>query len=301
MTSAPPGWYPDSSSPGQERWWDGGAWSEATRPAPGAPAEPPTAQQSVPEPTEENPYARPYGEQPYGEQPYGQPPYGQQPYGQPPYGQQPYGQPPYGTQQYGTQQYGTQQYGTQPYGGYPGYGGVPVKATPDGVPAANPWRRLGARFIDGIVIGIITAIIGFPLISDVADAVRRFADDVQAAANAGLTQPDTNAFVSDILPTIYKLSVLQLVVAAVYVIPLTKLTGSTLGKRAMGIRVRPLNSEGLPSWGQSILRFVGFEVFSAVPSVGGFYFLVDVLWLLWDQRRQCLHDKIATTAVVDRR
>ncbi|MEM9894628.1 MAG: DUF2510 domain-containing protein, partial [Actinomycetota bacterium] len=30
------GWYPDSSNPGMERWWDGQAWSQQTRPV-GAP------------------------------------------------------------------------------------------------------------------------------------------------------------------------------------------------------------------------------------------------------------------------
>jgi uncharacterized RDD family membrane protein YckC len=290
MTSAPPGWYPDASRPGQERWWDGGAWSEVTRPAQGvAPPgpssdqspEPPTAPQPSPGPTAENPYAPPYGQQD---------PYGQQHYGQQPYGQQPYGQQPYGQQQYG-----------QPYPGYPGYGGPAVKSTPDGVPVANPWRRLGAWLIDGIIVSIVTGIIGYPLLRDFADAVSRFADRVQAAANAGLPQPDANTLVSQILPTVYKLSVLQLVVAAIYIIPLTKLTGSTLGKMATRIRVRPMNTEGLPTWTQSVLRFVGFEVFAAVPSVGGFYFLIDVLWILWDPRRQALHDKIAGTAVVNRR
>jgi uncharacterized RDD family membrane protein YckC len=35
-----------------------------------------------------------------------------------------------------------------------------------------------------------------------------------------------------------------------------------------------------------------------VPSVGGLFALINESWLLWDPRRQCLHDKAAGTVVV---
>ncbi len=31
-TAAPPGWYPDPQRPGQQRWWDGSAWTEHLAP-----------------------------------------------------------------------------------------------------------------------------------------------------------------------------------------------------------------------------------------------------------------------------
>src|SRR5919202_899598 len=71
MTSAPPGWYPDASQPGNERWWDGGQWSHVTRPAPGAQESDPAQGGS------QGQHGQPAGEQ----QQYGQYP-GAQPYGQ---------------------------------------------------------------------------------------------------------------------------------------------------------------------------------------------------------------------------
>ena len=45
-------------------------------------------------------------------------------------------------------------------------------------------------------------------------------------------------------------------------------------------------------------RVLTFQVATSVPQVGGLYYLVDVLWPLWDGKKQALHDKAASTAVV---
>lgn len=42
-SAAPAGWYPDPQTPGQQRYWDGSAWAEATPAAPPAPGVAPVA------------------------------------------------------------------------------------------------------------------------------------------------------------------------------------------------------------------------------------------------------------------
>jgi uncharacterized RDD family membrane protein YckC len=71
-------------------------------------------------------------------------------------------------------------------------------------------------------------------------------------------------------------------------------SGQTIGKRAVGIRVR--NEHGGPAgYGHAFARNLVGRMIGLVPLVG----LIDVLWPLWDDRRQCLHDKAGGTLVVD--
>ena len=44
-----------------------------------------------------------------------------------------------------------------------------------------------------------------------------------------------------------------------------------------------------------------YALVPVVPSVGGLFALINEAWLLWDPRRQCLHDKAARTVVVKTR
>lgn len=70
-------------------------------------------------------------------------------------------------------------------------------------------------------------------------------------------------------------------------------TGQTLGKRAVGIRVRSVDG-GPAGYSKAFLRNLVARVIGLFPFVG----LIDVLWPLWDDKKQCLHDKAASTVVV---
>lgn len=73
--------------------------------------------------------------------------------------------------------------------------------------------------------------------------------------------------------------------------------GQTLGKQALGLRV--VTTAGVPvTFGIGIKRQL---LGQTLPSflTGGLYSLLDVAWCLWDDRKQTLHDKIASTYVFD--
>jgi uncharacterized RDD family membrane protein YckC len=82
-----------------------------------------------------------------------------------------------------------------------------------------------------------------------------------------------------------------LIVSIVYYVGSWAKSGRTIGKAVTGMKV--VRTDGSPiSWGQALLRYLGYFV-SGVPLSLGF------LWLAFDPKRQGWHDKIARTLVVE--
>lgn len=191
---------------------------------------------------------------------YGAPPppaYGtpQQPgYGTP---SQPGGYPPPAPESYGTAPPAQPGYGYQPMPGAPGY------PTPQaGAERAGFGRRLGAVIIDGIIVGIITSILA---------AI--FSIDVTPGVNPAY-------------------NLLNIVLTVAYWGGLESfLQGQTLGKKALGIAVRDINTGEIVPPARALIRAVGRVVSGAVCALG-------YLWMLWDGQKQTWHDKFANTTVV---
>jgi len=83
--------------------------------------------------------------------------------------------------------------------------------------------------------------------------------------------------------------VLAVFLPLVYDIGLWMLAGQTLGKRIMGVRVVQTNGQRITFWA-AVWRQIGYFL-SAILFLG-------YLWILFDNRRQGLHDKLARTFVV---
>jgi uncharacterized RDD family membrane protein YckC len=121
--------------------------------------------------------------------------------------------------------------------------------------------RLLAAIIDSILLNIVGFIIGMVL--------------QMVMGKSGLTLAQ----------------VISLAINIYYIVFYQASTGQTLGKKAMGIKVVTLDGKK-PSAGIFFLRDIVGKLVSAVILFIGFFMI------LWDGKKQGLHDKIASTVVV---
>ncbi|MBW9206204.1 RDD family protein [Mumia sp. zg.B17] len=218
---------------------------------------------------------------PYGQQP---PPYGQQPpppgYGQPPQG---YGPPPQG---YGPPPQG---YGQQPpqYGQYGGSGYGQVQDYQPPAPYAGWWSRVGALLIDGIIAWLIMII---PVV-------------IGAVMMGAATETETDSFGT----TTSEVSNSGLMTAGVIILILGFLVGlafqiwnqgtrqgkggQSIGKQILGIKVVDLKTGQPQGAGTGVLRWLLYSVLSSLC-------FLDLLWPLWDKKKQTWHDMIVSSVVV---
>ncbi|WP_214416474.1 RDD family protein [Sphaerisporangium fuscum] len=155
-------------------------------------------------------------------------------------------------------------YGRPPYGG----GGPPYG--PWGAPLGGRFRRLLAGAADLLIVAVITS----PLSTTVAQRMPDGTVEVVSARNG-------------------------LAVAVVWFLYFWLLTafwrGQTLGKKLFRLRVVQDPTQERVTPGQAAIRELVYGIFSLVCCLG----LVDLLWILFDGKKQALHDKAASTIVVD--
>ncbi|MEV0277176.1 RDD family protein [Streptomyces sp. NPDC050610] len=174
--------------------------------------------------------------------------------------------------------------GGGPYGGNGPYGGAgPGNPYGDQFGAGNPLagmpplagrgRRLVARIIDGLIVGIPVSVI------------------VSLAVGGYNPTKDTVKSTS--------MSVIIAIVYFVYEGLMLTSRGQTVGKRMMKIRVAMLENGAIPAGRPGWARAATYSLPEIVPCCGFIFWLVNVLWCTWDKPyQQCLHDKAARTVVV---
>jgi uncharacterized RDD family membrane protein YckC len=195
--------------------------------------------------------------------------------------------------------------GPQQYGGWqtPGYGGYGVPTTPDGQPLASYFQRVGAFFIDGLVLFVILLVPGAWLIYK---GMQPFWDEFWRAVEAN--DPAALDAINPVQHVNYgyflALAILSVVVQFAYSVFFLSRSGATPGKSAIGISVRLRDRPGALTVGNAARRsslqaVVG--LLGNLPLIGVVFSLLgllDLLWPAWDDKRQALHDKLAATNVV---
>ena len=258
----PSGWYDDPQDPSQLRYWDGVSWSSHVTPKVS-----PTVQDST--------IGMPYGVAPAASRP------------QSPGSHGALGAP-----------------GAQggPMPAYTQFGYSTLPSTPDGVVLSGWWKRVLARIIDNIIISIVALPLTFGPMKQVVNVFQDYIQQVVNAVEAGSstmpTQPD------GLTGPILQISMTMLVLYLVYEIAFLTMTGATLGKRVVGISVRLRDEPGPPPLvavlKRTAVKQVG-DITGLVPVLGLFgslFSLLDVLWPLWDDKKQAIHDKVGATNVV---
>ncbi|MCF3111849.1 RDD family protein [Niabella sp. CC-SYL272] len=135
------------------------------------------------------------------------------------------------------------------------------------------WERLGAVLIDGVILGVAGAVLNniFGL---------GFSREV-------LYNADTGA----IYAAYWKSNSVPLVIQWLYFALMeSSAKQATLGKMALGLKVTGMNGQRI-SFLNATGRYFG-KIISAIIVFIGF------LMVLWDDKKQALHDKMAGTLVV---
>ena len=122
--------------------------------------------------------------------------------------------------------------------------------------------------------------------------------DSTTPKNSDKIQKQIDKLSDDIRGATYVASLVVLVGSMLYLVPMTALTGRTLGMRGRKIRVVRVDGSPVGWYGSFTRFFVPILVALAIPTIGPLLGLGMVLWGYRDPNGQGIHDKLARTIVV---
>ncbi|WEH41610.1 RDD family protein [Streptomyces sp. AM 2-1-1] len=150
-------------------------------------------------------------------------------------------------------------------------------------------RRLVARVLDTVVLGALVGAAGFPLVTAAIDHMDA---KIEAAKLSGRTvtvhllDATTAGQFGGVLAAFLVVGFL------LEALPTAK-WGRTFGKKLLGIQVRDVESQDVPTLGAALRRWLVHGLLGLLV-IG----LLDAAWCLFDRPwRQCWHDKAARTFV----
>ena len=273
----PSGWYDDPQDPSKLRYWDGVVWSSHVSP-------------KVSPAVEQSTIGMPYGVMPASARTQSSGSSGAQ--------GAPAAQGGFGSPQQGQGRPGDQR---SEYGQLPGVLGQQQlgweshpATTPDGVPLSGWWLRVAARVLDLFISGVLalpfTGWFYYRYITAVVDWSKDLAAQSASGSASVVVLPPW-----EVLQFAFIASIIGLLVAGAYEVFFLSRSGATPGKKVVGISVRLRDRAGPPPMKAVLFRTGCILILSVISSLA---YMLDVLWPLWDSKRQAIHDKVASTNVV---
>jgi uncharacterized RDD family membrane protein YckC len=171
----------------------------------------------------------------------------------------------------------------------PAYRLVHPPMSPSGQRLAEFGDRLLAFIIDGVILGVLVAVVTIPAYVILGSVLF----DLGEPAAAPLDFLDV---MGPVMLTLAVVIALSLVLTYVYEVEAMYRTGQTLGKRVMKLQIIPVDPARTLTRQMAFKRYLVQHVATfLVPGLNW----IDGLWQLWDKPyRQCLHDKFAETLVI---
>jgi uncharacterized RDD family membrane protein YckC len=173
--------------------------------------------------------------------------------------------------------------GTPP--GFPGQ--VAAPATP---PYAGFGKRLAASLIDGVITMLAIAVVMVPL--GIWLAVTFDTEPAGCELNSDSGCQVSDGFVVALIASVAIVILASFLWLIFYQLRPVAKRGQTLGRKLMSIRVLAEETMQAPGWGKTIIRYL------VASFLSGSIFYLGYLWVLWDDKKQTWHDKLANTIVV---
>jgi uncharacterized RDD family membrane protein YckC len=151
-----------------------------------------------------------------------------------------------------------------------------IEGPAPGVRFAGPGARLAAYIIDGIIMGVVFALVLVVMGAVVVGSVGTSGDRAAGVAVGGILLAFAGFALFNLL----------------YFPWFWSRGGQTPGMRLMAIRVVRDGDGGPVSFGSAVLRLVGYWINNATLYIG-------FIWIFVDKRRRGWHDLIAGTCVID--
>jgi uncharacterized RDD family membrane protein YckC len=161
-----------------------------------------------------------------------------------------------------------------------------------GEPFAGFWRRVGAWFVDALIIYTIYLLVAFFIWDDLL-------------VRATIQDPETGQMLTSYMPSLLGVLLVGFATLAYFALQEASPAQATLGKRMFGIKVCDYNGDrigivtaGLRSWPLWLPGFI--NTLPILDFVIGLVSLGACVSVAFTQRKQGLHDILARCLVVKR-